>query len=74
MGGSLTGLELRVFRVLRVVKLIDLQRLLSPDNYKRLFNRQPQHFIRSQDRTFANAACLPVIRRIVGNAPRSQLL
>ena len=74
MGRSLAGLELWILRVLRVVEFIDFQRLLSPDNYKRLVNRQAQHFVRSQDRTFAHAACLPVFRRIVGNTPCSQLL
>ena len=60
--------------MLGVVHLLYLQGLLAADNDQRLRNRQTKHFIRGEDGSFADAGGLPVFRRIIGDAPGTQLL
>ena len=60
--------------MLGVVHLLYLQGLLAADNNQRLCNRQTKHFIRGEDGPLADTGGLPVLRRIIGNAPGAQLL
>ena len=60
--------------MLGVVHLLYLQGLLAADNDQRLCNRETKHFIRGEDRPLADAGGLPVFRRIIGDAPGTQLL
>ena len=52
-----------------IIHLVHLQGLLSPDDDQRLVNGQAQHFIRRKHGAFPHAAGLPVLRRVVGDAP-----
>ena len=70
----LTGLELLGFRVERIIEFVYLQYLLPAQNDQRFIERKPEHLIRGQQFAFADRIGLAVFRRIIGDAPGTELL
>ena len=58
----------------RVVHLVDAQHLLAAHNDQGFLNGQAQHFVRRQNRAAADAAGLPVFRRVIGQAESAEYL
>lgn len=57
-----------------IVHFVYLENFLPPDDDQRLLDREPQNFVRGEDRTLADTRGFPVFRRVVGDTPGTQLL
>ena len=74
MGGGLARVQLLGFGVLGIVVFINLQYISSAQDDQCPVHIHAQHFVHSHQFPLTHAAGLPVLRRVVGDAPGTQLL